>query len=208
MSDPSAAERKRLRREMRAQRRALTTRQRRDAAASLHRTLFSLPRIRHARNLAMYLPVQGEVSLEPAIERAWSLNIPVYLPCLRGRSLEFRRYRPDSMLTENRFGIPEPVRGENERLNARFLDVVLAPLVAFDSHGERLGTGGGYYDRTFAFLRHRTCWQRPTLIGVAYAFQQVAKLPAAAWDIPMQGVVTDVGTHMFATNRRVECSTG
>lgn len=208
MPDPRTAERKAIRRDMRERRRALSDRERRDAAASLAANLFSLPRIRRARNLAAYLPVQGEISLEPVIERAWSLNIPVYLPCLNGSALEFRRYDPATALIGNRFDIPEPARDRSERQNARFLDIVLAPLVAFDESGERLGTGGGFYDRTFAFLQHRLYWRRPTLIGVAYEFQRVETLPAAPWDVSVQGVVTEARVRVFQSNRRHECTTG
>ena len=180
-----------IRREMRARRRLLGNRERADASTALADNAFSLHRLRTARNLAAYLSVQGEISLDPIIEHAWSLRIPVYVPRLRGLSLEFHRYLPDTPLEKNRFGIPEPTAQSAVRINPRFLDVVLTPLVAFDANGGRLGTGGGYYDRTFSFLRQRTHWRKPSLLGVAYAFQQVDDLPVAAWDVPLEGIITD-----------------
>ncbi len=191
------AERKRIRRLMRERRRNLNAGERRIAAEHLRNRLLALPRFRHARSIAAYLAVGGEMSLHPVIETAWSLNIPVYLPCLRGLRMEFRRYESGTRLQANRFGIPEPQPMRDAAIRPRFLDIVFAPLVAFDSRGGRLGTGGGYYDRTFEFLRERKHWKRPALIGVAYEFQHVPALPLAAWDIPMSAVVTDAATRTF-----------
>ena len=78
-----------------------------------------------------------------------------------------------------------------ERRYGRELDLILAPLVGFDTHGNRLGMGGGYYDRTFAYLKHRLHWQKPRLIGLAYELQRVADLANHAWDVPLQSVVTE-----------------
>lgn len=192
-----AAERKKIRRLMRQRRRELAAADVDLSAERLRRRLLALPRFRHSRNIAAYLAVEQEISLAPLIETAWSLRIPVYLPCLRGKHMEFRRYLPDTPLRPNRFGIPEPEPTAGGDINRRFLDTVLAPLVAFDPRGGRLGTGGGYYDRTFAFLRHRHHWKRPLLLGVAYEFQQVPKLPLADWDVPLDAVITDRNTHLF-----------
>jgi 5-formyltetrahydrofolate cyclo-ligase len=74
----------------------------------------------------------------------------------------------------------------------RKLDVVLLPLVAFDRRGNRLGMGGGFYDRTFA-PRGRGRVSAPRLIGLAHGFQQVAELVDQPWDVPLRGVLTDSG---------------
>lgn len=195
MSEANA--RKSIRRLIRERRRQLSASERQRAALQLRDQFFSRHRIRRCRNLAAYLAVQGEIPLDPVIETAWALGIPVYLPCLRGNHMEFRRYAPDTRLVPNRFGIPEPENVPGIRVNARFLDIVLTPLVAFDERGGRLGTGGGYYDRTFAFLRHRRYWIRPTLLGAAYEFQRVPEVPTAAWDVPLHGVITDARTRFF-----------
>src|SRR5207253_1457477 len=78
-------------------------------------------------------------------------------------------------------------------LRARRLDVVFLPLVGFDAQGVRLGTGGGYYDRAFAFRRGRSAWHVPRLVGLAYAFQQVERIAPAAHDVLLDAVVTDEG---------------
>jgi len=94
-------------------------------------------------------------------------------------------------LRRNRFGIAEP---EGARLaSARLLDVVFLPLVGFDRHGVRLGMGGGYYDRAFAFRRLRTVWHAPLLVGIGYASQQVEHIAPAAHDVPLDLVITERG---------------
>lgn len=186
-----------IRRAMRKQRRALSASDRAAAADALNTRLQRLLHTRNTRNIAAYIAVQGEIELDPVIHAAWARGIPVYLPRLRDKRMEFHRYSRATRMVTNRFGIPEPEITNGSRINARFLDLVLAPLVAFDEHGGRLGTGGGYYDRTFAFLRHRHHWQRPTLLGVAYEFQGLPTVPSADWDIPLHGVVTNENARLF-----------
>ena len=74
---------------------------------------------------------------------------------------------------------------------------MLVPLVGFDGAGNRLGMGAGYYDRTFAFRHARRHWRGPRLIGVAYDCQEVDAIDDRAWDVPLDGVVTESGVRMF-----------
>ena len=89
-----------------------------------------------------------------------------------------------------------------ELIDPRRLDLVIVPLFAFDARGTRLGTGGGYYDRTFSFAASSAAWRRPALIGVGYAFQQHERLERAPWDVPLDGAVTDRGTFRFRPGSR------
>lgn len=98
----------------------------------------------------------------------------------------------------NRLGIDEPE--SSTMINAKWLDIVFLPLVGFDMHGVRLGMGGGYYDRAFAFRRWRKAWHAPRLIGLAYSFQQIAELTATAHDVRLDAVVTE--------ERIVRCAIG
>jgi 5-formyltetrahydrofolate cyclo-ligase len=94
-------------------------------------------------------------------------------------------------LQENRFGIPEPCVPARALVRAQLLDLILVPLVAFDASGNRLGMGGGYYDRSLAFVAQRQHWRKPHVVGLAYEFQRVARMPANAWDVPLAAVVTN-----------------
>ena len=190
-----------LRRQLRTRRRALDPRARRRAAEDLARALSRSPLFCRARRIACYLAVDGEMDTEAVIRAAWLAGKQVYLPVLSPFGpdrLWFRRYLPDSAMVRNRFGIAEPAPGGNPLLPPRRLDLVLAPLVAFDAAGSRLGMGGGFYDRTFAYLHHRLRWQKPRIVGVAYAFQEVPQLPAEPWDVPLWGVATEREVRCFA----------
>jgi len=131
------------------------------------------------------------------VRRAWRRGCPaLYLPVLNDRPaprLRFARYLPGMPLVPNRFGILEPSLPRRALLPARAIDLLLMPLVAFDVGGNRLGMGGGYFDRTLAFRRRARLWRRPRLVGVGYAFQQVTALPTAPWDVPLDAVVTERG---------------
>ena len=194
-STRGGATRAALRRELRARRRALTARDRAAAARSLARWIALTPFYRRARRIAVYLANDGEIDPGELVRRARAGGRQVFLPVLIDRPwphLRFAPYPRGALLRPNRFGIPEPAVPRRTLLPARALDLVLLPLVAFDAHGNRLGMGGGYYDRTLAYQRGRT-WRRPRLLGVGYAFQQVAALDPAGWDVPLHGIVTERG---------------
>lgn len=183
------SDRQLLRRRMRAYRRTLSARERAEAAEAVASHLFALPGLDEATAVAGYFAVDGELPLSSVASRLIALGKRYYLPVLEpGQRLSFRRFDADAPLVPNRFGIPEPSTGES--LAPECLDLVFLPLIAFDALGNRLGSGAGYYDRTFAFRRHAAA-VRPLLVGVGYAFQQRPLLPAADWDIPLDFVLTD-----------------
>ncbi|MEE8118845.1 MAG: 5-formyltetrahydrofolate cyclo-ligase [Gammaproteobacteria bacterium] len=182
-----------LRRAVRAQRLSLDSVARSDAATALCSNLVQSAWYRRSKRIASYIAVHGEIDLAPFIKQALQDGKTICLPRLlpyHDRPLGFASYDPHQQLILNRFGIPEPGRTAH-LLNSRFLDVVLAPLVAFDETGNRLGMGGGYYDRAFAYRRHRSGTCRPRLIGVAYDFQRFQLLPSHSWDVPLHAVYTD-----------------
>lgn len=187
-------DRKQLRRQIRAQRRALSPLQRRLYANQLARTLCRQPIFWRARRIAVYLPNDGEMDLGPVIRRSLAMGKHCYLPVI-GRighnRLWFAEYTPGQKLKPNIFGIPEPANGKWRGRSALGLDLILMPLVGFDAQGNRLGMGGGYYDRTLAYQKYRRFWRRPRLLGVAYEFQRVEALASEEWDVPMHGVITE-----------------
>jgi len=188
------ADRSQIRQQMRKQRNALTPQQCREAACRVERELARSHLFRSSRHIACYIANDNELNLELLIERIWLSNKVCYLPILdsiRRNRLWFAPYRPQSEMRLNRFGIPEPVFDKRELVRAQSLDLVLAPLVAYDMTGNRLGMGGGYYDRSLAFLLRRRHWHRPRLCGVAYDFQSVKRLPEQTWDVPLHAIATD-----------------
>jgi 5-formyltetrahydrofolate cyclo-ligase len=188
-----------LRAELRAARRQLSVTQQRRAAYSVSRHLARDPVYQRAERLGIYLANDGEVDPSALLFSGGKTPKNLYLPLLSDalRSWEptrllFQPFDPaNSTLIKNRYGIDEPAYAPATVMPAAMLDIVLLPLVGFDLEGNRLGMGKGYYDRTFAASRTR--WRRPKLLGIAHGLQEVAQLPRAAWDVPLDGIVTERG---------------
>lgn len=191
--DPSTT-----RREARQARRSLARPVRDAASLAVRDALLCDHALRRARRIGAYLAQGGELDLAPFLQANRASGREVYLPRLMrsGSRMQFARHAPGLSLARNRFGIPEPPR-DAPTVAARFLEVVLLPLVAFDATGTRLGSGAGYYDRCFAFRASRRTWHTPLLIGVAFACQEVAALRREAWDVPLDAVVTELGLRRF-----------
>ena len=185
------AERRAIRREIRRRRRAQSASDRCAAARALSNRLAGSGWFINSRTIAVYLSNDGEIDLLPLVARAWAMGKRTYLPRLCGPKLWFLPFHPQTVFAANRFSIPEPAEPARRRIHPLFLDLVLFPLVAFDRCGNRLGMGGGYYDRTFEAVRRRTAWRGPKRIGVAYELQKVDSLPVEDWDVPLDGIVTE-----------------
>lgn len=181
-----------LRARMSVRRNELGARQRVEAAAGVLRSLESLPEFLTDANVAGYWAVRGELPLNLAVASLQRRDQHYFLPMLgHTRQLRFAEYHDKVDLQANRFGIPEPASAPNDLLTAQDMHVILLPLLAFDRDGHRLGTGGGWYDTTLAFLRDASRPTRPLLVGIGYAFQQVDAVPTEPWDVPLDYVATD-----------------
>ena len=194
------ASRRQLRQTLRQKRRSLSFEEQRQASERLALNLLRHPDLHRARHIGIYLANDGEIDPHVYLDIARRKGIRFYLPVLHpiheGR-LVFSPYYDGVELTANRFGIPEPAFSKGLRRPAWALDAVLFPLVGFDEQGGRLGMGGGFYDRTFAFSRIRPRLA-PKLIGLAHDFQKVKKLPIEPWDVPLHSVVTDKRGYRFS----------
>lgn len=183
-----------LRRQLRERRRSLGSRAQRRNSASAARRLGCLPIFLRSRCVATYWASDGEIDPAPLGELRRSRRKHWFLPVLRPhpqRKLWFVCRTAGDRLVRNRYGIPEPSLRQHRIALPWDLDAILVPLVGFDSACRRLGMGGGFYDRTLGFLRHRTHWRRPTLIGLAHECQRVAELEAQPWDVPLDMVITE-----------------
>ncbi len=145
-----------------------------------------------ASRIGCYFAMPDEVATDDILSRAWSASKSIYCPVVDDRAgrLRFVEVARGSTLRRSTFGLLEPTDGEE--IDPLDLDVVITPLVAFDSAGSRIGMGGGYYDRTFAALRRRTNWTHPKLTGLAFSCQEVRKIKANPWDIGLWKVITEL----------------
>ncbi|MGI2028484.1 5-formyltetrahydrofolate cyclo-ligase [Endozoicomonas acroporae] len=178
-----------LRTTLRERRRALSADQQVSAGVMLCDILSARPELADSQHIAIYTASDGEINPDVLRDFLWNSGKQCYLPVIgSNNNLLFIEYLPDTHLVLNRFGIPEPSLQEVEPISPEKLDVVLVPLTGFDEAGRRLGMGGGFYDRTFAFTRTA---KKPILIGLAHECQKVESIPVEHWDIDMSGVATD-----------------
>lgn len=185
-----------LRREMRALRRARAATERgaagAAAAAHLARLLTNLP----AGPVALFLALAEEIDTGPALAAVAAAGRSVLLPRQEGRDrpLALHAWRPGDPLLPGPFRVLEPVPLA-PRLVPR---VVVVPLLAFDRTGRRLGYGAGFYDRTLRALR--AAGPAPVTLGLAFAFQEVAEVPAGPADERLDGIVTEAGWRAFGAS--------
>ena len=180
--------RNQLRQQIRKTRANLTALQQQQAEDSITQQALALIEERNAQHIALYVSFDGEISTEKLIKTLWAQDKHIYLPVLHPfnpNHLLFLRYLPDTPMLKNKFGIWEPKLNVQNVLPLDELDILFTPLVAFDKQGNRLGMGGGFYDRT---LQN---WQNSSFIpvGLAHQCQQVEQLPTEAWDVPLHRIL-------------------
>lgn len=166
----------------------------RQAAEAVAARIIDNLQIASGATVAGYWPLDGELDPGPAMDRLRARGHAIALPRLNGRDqpLLFLAWDEGDVLVEGTFKLLEPHPERPPRLP----DVVLAPLLAFDRQGGRLGYGMGYYDRTLDHLRAQG--RRPLVIGIAFAAQEVDEVPTGPTDIPLDGVVTERALLRFA----------
>ena len=182
-----------LRKELKHKRTSLTNLQQQQAGLQLAKNLQQNPIIQNAKTIAVYLANDGEINLHSFTNWAWQQGKNICLPILHPivkKHLLFLKYQTTSELITNKYSIKEPKLVLQNIVPLEQIDVILLPLVGFDKNCNRLGMGGGYYDRTLTQW-HNNRHQHTALIGVAHRCQQVAKLPIEPWDIPLDQITTD-----------------
>jgi len=186
--------RQQLRQQLRQTRRQLTSKQQITHARQLAKNLHLSRHFRQVRHIAFYLAEDGEISTEFAIKKAWKEKKQVYLPVLSpyANELFFAPYTDKTRMKQNRFGIAEPAVAINKCKRAHQLQLIFMPLVGFDKKGNRLGMGGGFYDRSLHFRQHQKNWRSPKLIGLAHECQKSDMIPVEEWDIQIDGVATEL----------------
>ena len=185
-------DRQALRAQLRARRRAVAARERIAAAEAVGRSLGELADFLTDTRVGGYWAVDGELSLHAILPGLRERGQRYHLPVVHAdRRLRFAEWTAGTAVVPNRYGIPEPQAGEADLLAPHKLDLVLVPLLGFDRAGNRLGYGGGWYDRSFAWLRERDEPGDTLLVGVAHSAQELQRIEPQPWDVRLDYVATE-----------------
>ena len=183
--------RQQIRQVIRSRRQQISPEQQTSASQILIEQFKQHPLISRAERIALYLATDGELDTSPVIEWCWQQHIAVCLPVLhpfsKGHQL-FLHFTADSPMSTNRFGIIEPQLNCQQIVPLSSIDIICTPLVAFDQQGNRLGMGGGFYDRTLTQWHHQRLGPYP--IGLAHDCQEVDSVPTEHWDVPLPEILT------------------
>ena len=184
-SAPIEVSKAELRRDALASRDAMPGEVRAAAAEQLASRPFPVP-VPHGARVSGFFPMRSEINPMPLMRRLAERGARLALPVVvgRGHPLLFRAWAFGDPLGSGAWGIREPLPEAQEVLP----DVVLVPLAAFDRTGHRIGYGAGYYDLT---LRRLRAMKPVTALGIAFAAQEIAAVPASASDARLDLVLTE-----------------
>lgn len=186
--DPAAAEKAALRQTALAARAELPNDVRFAAAKAIAGHGAEIVARERPARVSVFISVKGEIGTGPLMVKLAALGVPLCLPVIARKAapLVFRSWKPGQPLVDRPFGLKEPPEGAEDVEP----DLLFVPLAAFDAEGRRVGYGGGFYDRTLEKLR---AGGPAYAVGLAFAAQEVACVPVAAHDQPIDGVLTENG---------------
>ncbi len=131
-----------------------------------------------------YYPYNYEINILQVLKKFEKKNFLISLPKIKKKSqMDFFEWSTNDPLVINRFGIPEPISKK-----IKYPDILLVPVVAFDNHLNRIGYGGGFYDRYIKKVRKK---KKVVTIGFAYSFQKVKKIPTNIYDIKLDFIINN-----------------
>ncbi len=192
------ANKRTIRKRLRQSRNALTASRVAALSHDICRNVENMPHFRQARIIGLYQPVDNEADPSLLFSSARKTGKTVLLPVIdrQNRRLWFAPHRSDGPLRSGPFGILEPdvTVGGKACVPLLEIDILFLPMVGFDPQGNRLGFGGGFFDRTLADLRTSApvmALKKPLLVGLAYDFQRISALSRAPHDVPVHLVVTE-----------------
>jgi 5-formyltetrahydrofolate cyclo-ligase len=197
--ETSALETKnRLRKIFRDKRLSLSKEQQTQAAQQLVKQFQQHTLFHGAQNIGLYLSFNGEINTQPLIDYLWSIKCRVFVPILHPFCeglLLFQEFSQHTPMHKNHFGIPEPKLDVLRVCPLENIDVLFMPLVAFDLTGNRLGMGGGFYDRTLVGVVDKN--NQAIVVGLAHELQLTSTLPSETWDIGLPYVLTSNKLYCF-----------
>ena len=182
-----------LRIQARAARASLDHEERAEAAKAAARHFFDGIALQASDVVAAYWRIRDELDCQPILVKLMDSNQTVVLPVVLGpeQPLDLRVWEQGASLYESGFGTLAP----SELAPKAEPDIVIMPLLGFDDRGTRLGYGGGYYDRTLASMT-----KKPKLVGLAFAAQELDRIPSEKHDVPLDAIVTEAGVRHFGAD--------
>lgn len=186
-----------LRKDLRGRRHALGTAEHRRLSRKAVDVITRLGAFKAFARVALYLPFDCETATAALLQAARRRRVRVFVPVItdmRHRRLAFHAL--SGRVLRGTFGISIPHR-KGRVVGSRWFNLVVVPVVGVDDAGRRLGMGGGYYDRAFAFRRCRTRWHGPRLVGLAFDCQRTRSVHADPWDLRLDAVATESGLQNF-----------
>ena len=173
-----------IRHEIAAKRKALETEWLETTSARVVENFQALAAFQSAKTVALYMAIGGEVNLETLFPTCWELGKRTCIPVFNERSklYEMAEIAADTPCRTGRYGIREPISPSLVSMDQ--IDLIAVPGVAFDPHGNRLGRGGGYYDRLLDGFAGNAA-------AVAFDFQILPRTPTDAHDKPVQCIATE-----------------
>ncbi|QCI19965.1 MAG: 5-formyltetrahydrofolate cyclo-ligase [Buchnera aphidicola (Brevicoryne brassicae)] len=170
-------------------RKSLSITEQYDASVKISKIAYNCKFIYNSRNIALFLPFEGEINTYPLILKLWLNKKNVFVPVIfsfKNKKMLFVRLTSNSILYYNKYNILEPIFNIQDIISIYNLDTIIVPLVAFDKKGVRLGMGGGFYD---VFLKN---WYKKNFfpVGLSYNFQLVSNIPKQHWDVSLPLVLT------------------
>ena len=182
-----------IRKSIRQQRRSLSGLEQKHHQQVVLKHILTTGLLRRHKRIAIYLDSDGELATDQIISQLLHMKKQVYLPVLfpfAKNKLLFFPYTKKTRLIKNRFDIEQP-RFFRRRITTASLNLIFMPLVAFDEQGNRIGMGGGFYDRTLSHCKTQHKSKLPILIGLAHELQKVNNIEKRSWDIPLDGLITE-----------------
>ncbi len=179
-----------IRKAKRQQRKDISKEQKVIYSRQVMQKIMHLEQYKNAKNIAGYLAMPEELQLDVIISSSWQIGKNIFLPVViaNKKPLLFAKYKKESILTKGSLGINIPVTTNADYVDAKNMDLVITPLVAFDEECNRIGMGGGFYDRTFSFVGDSV--SNTFLVGVAFDEQQTEKIEANRWDVKPDLIIT------------------
>ncbi|CRK85766.1 Uncharacterized protein YgfA [Candidatus Providencia siddallii] len=178
-----------IRKFFRSLRRQLSVNEKKYSAQMIVNRILSNKNIINSINIGLFLSFDGEINTVPLINALWKLNKNIFLPCIHPfipQNLIFLYYDSKTILIKNNYCINEPKFNIYKIFSIENLDVIIVPLVAFDNQRNRLGMGGGFYDKILENWEQKKFYP----IGIAYDCQKIEDLCIDNWDVQLPEIIT------------------